>query len=62
MQAAKTPKPDADKQLYFQLYRNPAAIIPDAQNKVWQWHLECCDSIEGSREIVFICITAALVI
>jgi hypothetical protein len=35
MQAAATPKPAADRQLNFQFYRNPAAILADENQQVW---------------------------
>eukprot|EP00878_Enallax_costatus_P014682 GHUV01015358.1.p1 GENE.GHUV01015358.1~~GHUV01015358.1.p1 ORF type:complete len:463 (+),score=138.55 GHUV01015358.1:726-2114(+) len=38
--AAKDPKPGATRDLYFQLYRNPAAIIADADNQVQALRVE----------------------
>lgn len=34
LQAADTSKPGADKQLNFQFYRNPAAILADSNQQV----------------------------
>lgn len=39
MQAAAASKPEADKQLHFQFYRNPAAILADSSGQVGMRHV-----------------------